>query len=256
MGFSRWILARCGFVKTCDEGDVIADMVEVENARAETVFEVGAQVCYLVGKVDELGLERRELFQEVFGEFRIALRRIIAGVLDDAFTDTKGKIESAKGRIALFEARDDAKGMEIVIEGQMMDTKGLVESVFAGVAKWRMTDVMDERESLGEGRVEAECGGCGTGDLGYFKGVGKAASRVIALCAPSGEYLGLARKTTKGLGMEDAPNVANERSSVWMVGFVKCAVREFAGRKIRYGNRFKFCGRRKCGIEFFHGLSQ
>jgi len=89
-------------------------------------------------------------------------------VLDDAFADAEGEVESAECRVALFEAGDDAQGVEIVIEGQIVGAKGLVEGVFAGVAEGRMADVMDEREGLGEGRVEAQGAGHGAGDLSYF----------------------------------------------------------------------------------------
>jgi len=193
-------------------------VVEVENACAQAVFEVGAQVGYFIGKVDELGFEWRELSQEVFSEFRVALSRIIPGVFDDALSDAEGEVESTKGRIAFFKAGDDAKGMKIVIESQMMGTESLVESLLPGMPEWRMTDVVDERESLCERRIEAECAGCGAGDLSNFQGMGEAASRVIALCAPSGEHLRLTRETTKGLGMKNAPNVADEWRTVRMIG--------------------------------------
>jgi hypothetical protein len=86
---------------------------------------------------------------------------VVAGVLDDAFADAEGEIESAKGRIALFKPGDDAQGMEVVVEAQQVDLEGAVESFFAGMAEGRMADVVDQGKGLGQFYVEAQSAGQG-----------------------------------------------------------------------------------------------
>ena len=81
-----------------------------------------------------------------------------------------------------------------------------------------MADVVDQRERFSKSGVEAEGCGDGAGDLGYFKGVGEATARVIALRAPPRENLGFAGKAAKGFGVEDAANIAREGRTVGMRG--------------------------------------
>ena len=151
-----------------------------EDAGVEAVVEIGGEVGDLVGEVDELGFERRELVEEVFGELGVVGGGVVARVLDDAFADGEGEVEAAKGGVALFKPGDDAQGVEVVVEAEAVGAEALVEGFFAGVAEGRMADVVDQGESLGELGIEAEGGGQGAGDLGDFKGVGEAAAEVVA----------------------------------------------------------------------------
>src|ERR1700722_17207271 len=105
--------------------------------------------------------------------------------------------------------------------------------MFASVAKGWMADVMDQCEGFGQGRIEAECASGSAGDLGYFKSVREAASGVIALEAAACEYLCLAGKTAKGLGVKDTPDVTHECGAVGMSGFGAGATRERIGRGFR-----------------------
>ena len=49
------------------------DVREVEDSGSEAVFEIGGQVGDFVGEIDELGFERGELVEEVFGELWVAV---------------------------------------------------------------------------------------------------------------------------------------------------------------------------------------
>ena len=100
----------------------------------------------------------------------------------------------------------------------------MVESLFAGVSKGWMANVVDESKSFGEGNVQAQGGGCGTSDLGDFEGVGETAAGVVALRRAAREDLGLASQASKGLGMEDAGRIAGEGRSVRVGQFGKGAL--------------------------------
>jgi hypothetical protein len=51
---------------SAEERHALAHLVEREDAGVEAVVEIGGEVGDLVGQVDELGFERRELVEEVF----------------------------------------------------------------------------------------------------------------------------------------------------------------------------------------------
>jgi len=131
-------------------------------------------------------------------------------VFDNAFANAEGQVEAAKCGVTFFEAGDDAEGVEVVIEAEAVLFQGFVEGLFTGVAKRWMADVMHQGEGFRQRCVEAESSGRGAGDLGYFKGVCEAAAGVIALCSAACEDLGLAGQAAKGLGVEDAADIAHE----------------------------------------------
>jgi len=130
-------------------------------------------------------------------------------VLDDTFAHGEGEIESAEGRVALFEPGDDAQSVQVVVEAETVLTQSFIESFFAGVAEGRMADVVREGESFGELRVEAEGSGDGAGDLGDLESVGEPAAEVIGgeLSGEAGEDLRLPRKTAEGASVEDSGSV-------------------------------------------------
>ena len=84
-------------------------------------------------------------------------------MLDDAFANGEGEVEPAKGRVALLKPGDDAQGVQVVVEAEPVGAQSAVEGLFSGVAKGRMADVVDQRESFGQLGIEAESGGqrCG-----------------------------------------------------------------------------------------------
>src|SRR6202021_587157 len=100
---------------------------------------------------------------------------VVARVLDDAFANFEGEIESAEGGVALLEIFDDAQSMKIVVEEEAVAAHGGVESFFSGVAEGRVADVVNQGEGFGEVDVEVERPGDGAGDWGDFGGGGGAA---------------------------------------------------------------------------------
>jgi len=148
-------------------------------------------------------------------------------VLDYAFTDGGGEVESAEGGVALFKPGDNAEGVQIVVEAEAVSAEGVIEGFFAGVPEGRMADVVDQGEGFGEFDIEAECGGKGAGDLGDFKGVGEPIAEVVGRrgewliqdfirVGKSGEDLGFAGEAAEGAGVEDAGGVAGEGSAIEM----------------------------------------
>ncbi len=166
-------------------------------------------------------------------------------MLDDAFADGEGEVESAVGGVALFKVRDDAEGVEVVIEGEAVTAERCVEGLFAGVSVGRVADVVYEGERLSEVDVEAEDFGDGAGDLRDFEGVCESAAEVVAgeLTGLAGEDLGFAGEAAEGAGVEDAAAVADEVGAVGVGGFGMRAGGEGRGvRNGESGGKFK-CGR-------------
>ena len=153
---------------------------------------------------------------------------VIAGVLDDAFTDGEGEIEAAIGRMALFEVRDDAQGVEVVVEVETIVLEFGIEGFFSGVAEGRVADVVDEGESFSEIGVEAKSFGEGAGDLRDFKSVGEAAAEVVAELGAglAREDLGFSGESAEGAGVEDAGAIAGEVGAVRMRGLRESACGE------------------------------
>jgi hypothetical protein len=89
-----------------------------------------------------------------------------------------------------------------VIEGAAVSAEAGVQSAFASVAKGGMADVVDQSEGLSEVFVEAQCGGCGAGDLRDLNGMGEAAAEVVG--GATGEDLGFSCEATEGAGLHNA----------------------------------------------------
>ena len=119
------------------------------------------------------------------------------GVLDDAFADLEGQVQSAEGGIALLEIFDDSQGVEIVIEEESVVAHGGVESFFSGVAEGRVADVVDQGECLDEINIEAESSGDGAGDLRDFERVREAVAEVVGVAAGEDLRLGFERRKAR-----------------------------------------------------------
>jgi hypothetical protein len=65
-------------VKLTEEWDVVADLIDFEDAGVESVVEVGGEVSDFVSDIDELRFERRAKVEEVVGEFGMRGRGVVA----------------------------------------------------------------------------------------------------------------------------------------------------------------------------------
>ena len=81
-----------------------------------------------------------------------------------------------------------------------------VERSLAGMAERGVTEIMGERQRLGEILVEAERAGERARDLRNFERVGQPGAEMVAFVKD--EDLGLVRKPAKGGGMNDAVAIA------------------------------------------------
>src|SRR3954466_9801744 len=98
------------------EWQMLADHLDRDDSRFDTVVEVCGVVCNLVGNIDELRLEGRTLIEQILRKFGKLLRVPIAGVLDDPFANWEGQVKTQKLGIAQFEMFHDAQGVQVVVE--------------------------------------------------------------------------------------------------------------------------------------------
>jgi hypothetical protein len=214
-------------VAASEERDGLPHLFEMKNSGVEAVIEIGGEVGDFIGKVDELRLDGRKLVEEVCGELRMLGGCVVARVLDDAFADTQREVQAAKRGVAFFEPGDDAQRVQVVIEAEAVSPEGAVQRLFSGVAKWRMADVVDQRQRFGERHIQAKGRRQGARDLRDFERMRQAAAEMIggAVAWQVREDLRFSGETAKGPGMQDARSVACEGSAV--------GVREFAVGPLR-----------------------
>src|SRR6266478_826240 len=109
----RGVDLRVDFAK---KRNFLAQNGEIKNVGLERVVNVSCVVSNFIDPVDELRLKGRTQIQKVFCKLRKIRRGIIARMLDDAFTNFKGEIQTRKIEITLLELFHDAQCMQIVIE--------------------------------------------------------------------------------------------------------------------------------------------
>ena len=159
-----------------EDADVGADVRDFEQPGLNSVVKIGGEVGNLVGKIDELGLKGRAMGEEVGRELRMGSGGVIAGVFHDAFADGEGKVETAVSGVALLKMLNDAEGVEVVIEAEIMALQATIECTLTGVAERWMADIVDECEGLSEIFVHIERAGDGASDLRDFNGCGSGES--------------------------------------------------------------------------------
>ena len=216
-------------MKAAEEGHTLANLIQREDAGVQSVVQVGGRIGDLVGQIDQLGLQRRPLVQKVPGQLRVFGRGVIAGVLHDAFAHAQGQIQAAKGRVPLLEPGDDAQGMKVVVKAEREAAQAAVESLFAGVAKGRMADVVHQREGLGQFRIQPQSRGQRARYLGHLQRVRQAAAKVVGRRSSRQprEDLGLARQPAKGARVQNPGGVPGESRAIGMRRFGMDAAGQF-----------------------------
>ena len=126
LGRGGGVLDENSVVEAAEQWHGFADLGEGKDAGVEAVIEIGGEIGDFVGQIDELGFKGRELVEEVLGQLRVGGGGVIAGVLDDALPYAKGEVEAAKGGVPLLEPRNDAQGVEVVVEAQAVGMEGVV----------------------------------------------------------------------------------------------------------------------------------
>ncbi len=181
------------------------------------VIEVGGVVSNLVGQVDQLGLKRRPLIEQILSQFGKLAGGVVVRVLDDAFPHFKRQVQAAKTSIAHLKILDDTQRVQVVIEEGSMLSHSCVQSFFAGMAKGRMSNVVHQGQGLHQIHVQVELGRDSACDLRDFDGMSEAIAKVIGESARENLRLGL--KPAKGAGMNNAVPVALEVIPIGMLGF-------------------------------------
>ena len=202
--------ARLG-VDVAPERDGV-ELFEREQLRTQAVVEIVIGVGDLVGAVGHLRFERR-LPAAIRQRHRVLPVR---AVLEDALARLVAEVESAETRVALFEQVDDAQRLAIVVEAAVVAHQA-VERAFAGVTERRVTEVVRQRDRLGEILVEPQRPRDGARDLRAFERVREPVAVVIALVVH--EDLRLVLEAAEGVRVEHAVAIALERRAQRMIGF-------------------------------------
>src|ERR1700733_1051765 len=106
--------------------DMVANVTDLEQPRLHAIVEICREIRNLVGKIDQLRLERRSLEQQITRQLRMLFRRIVARMLDDALTNAQSQIKSTMRGITLFKVFDDAQCMDVVVKPPTMTAKATV----------------------------------------------------------------------------------------------------------------------------------
>src|SRR5665213_3547847 len=117
-----------------------------------------------------------------------------AVVLDQTFERFPGEVETVIGRVAALQIGDDAQRLSIVVEAAE-PAQGCVECALAGVTERRMTEIVRQRQGLGQVLVEPERARQRTGYLYDLKCVGQSGAVMIALVID--EHLRLVREAAE-----------------------------------------------------------
>ena len=143
-------------------------------------------------------------------------RDVVARVLDDAFADGEGEIETAEGGIPLFKPGDNAQRVQVVIEAEAVWLEEAVERFLSRVAEGRVPDVVDERQASVSCTLRSRAVAKVARDLGDFKRVSEAAAEVVARAASrcAREHLSLSSEASKGACVQNAGAVACERGAI------------------------------------------
>src|SRR5262249_35923263 len=119
-------------------------------------------------------------------------------VLDETLKRLPGEIEAVEGGVATLKRGDHAQGLRIVVK-TAIGREAAIERALAGVAEWRVAEVVCKRERLAQVLVEPKRTRKRARDLGHFKGVGQ--PRAIVVAFMEYEHLRLVREPAEGRRM-------------------------------------------------------
>ena len=206
-----------GFVDLAILGHGVRHVLRRDQAGGPGIVEVGRVVRHLVGRVDQLGFQRRAQSGQVGVQLGALAESEIAGMFDDAFADFEAQIQSGKTGVALFEAFDNSQRVQVVVEAFAEPLHFAVQRLLSGVGERRVPDIVSQRQGFGEILVQLQDVGQGARDLGDFDGVGQAIAEMVGQAGS--EDLGLGLQAAEGTGMNHAVAVALESIAVRVIGF-------------------------------------
>ena len=132
-------------------------------------------------------------------------------MLDHALPDFPGQVQTRELRVALLQLRDDSEGLPIVIESTgVLHQPG--QSHFAGMAKWRVPEVMRKADDLNQILVPAERPRQRPADLRNLEGVRQTRAKIVAFI--DDEYLGLVFQSAESRRVQHTIAIALEAGAV------------------------------------------
>ncbi|MGY2936177.1 hypothetical protein ACVWZ6_005779 [Bradyrhizobium sp. GM6.1] len=204
------------------------EVVEVKQAGAQTVVDIVGIIGDVVRDRGDLCLQRGETPQfeiidldvvgDADGNAALAItpgRRTAAigqraVVLDDALQRFPGQVEPVEFGIALFQGRNDAERLGVVIEAAKILQAG-VQRPLAGVPERRMAEIVGERQGFREVLVQPELPGQRAGDLRHLQRMGQPGAVVVALVEH--EHLGLVFQPAERGGMDHPVAIPSKRAA-------------------------------------------
>jgi hypothetical protein len=135
-------------------------------------------------------------------------------VFHDSFPNLEREIQSAKRSIPLFEILNYPQRVQIVVEEKSVLTHESIKCFLARVSKWRMADVMRQRECLDQVNVQPKLRRNGTGNLCDFYCVGQPVTEMVGI--PAGKNLGFGFQPSKSPRVNDSVAIALEIIAVGM----------------------------------------
>src|SRR5215471_702496 len=123
-------------------------------------------------------------------------------MFDNAFANFERQIQPRVSRESLLEVFNDAQSVQVVVETGSVLTHQRVEAAFTRMAKWRMADIVNQCERLGEICIQIKRLRDGARYLCDLKGVRQAIAKVIGIAR--GEDLRLRFEAAKSARMNDA----------------------------------------------------
>ena len=182
----------------------------------EPVVQIVIDISDVVGQRRDLGFDAGPLGQverparvksgnragHIFSKMRRHYRSI---VLDQPFQGFPGEIEAVEIGIAVFEPGHQPERMGVVIEAANIGG-GLVQCLLAGMAERGVTQIMGQRDGLGQIFIHLEAARQAARQLRHFQGMSQPGAVIIAFMFH--KHLGLVLEAAKGAGMDDAVAVA------------------------------------------------
>ena len=198
-----------------DQGNIL-EVVDGEEFGAQAIVDVVVVIGNIVRQRRDLrlgarvGVKLEVVFAVIFldrsGKGLVLsppLERPV--VLGDALEGLPAKVEPVELGVAFLQPGQDAQRLGVVVETAIILHR-LVQRLAAGVAEGGVTEIVGQRQGLGQILVQRQRPGDGAGDLGDLEAVGQARAVIVALVID--EDLGLVFEAPEGRRMDDAVAVA------------------------------------------------
>lgn len=189
-----------GFIRPGGEGDC-DQFVVAEKSAEQPIIAVVAHVADLIRSVHELGLERHGP----------------AGVLEETLEDLLLQVQAGERAAMFFKERHDPVRLLVVLEAVYPEPCRRVlahprmEGVFAAVAEGRMSEIVRERDALGQILIEPQRPREVSADLCDLHRVREAGAEMVSFTRR--ENLRFALESSECLRVKDPIAIALERKA-------------------------------------------